>query len=428
MVGKRGDVKREFANFAGKISKLESLRQELNALDTRGFKIEAKLIRAKLRDISAIPEIKKEINSLRKKIKHKISRGVLKSKIAKKLLEQSSNLQEDRKLMKKKIAELEEKISRKKRFSKKEIEDKKFMEEKIAKLEHKISKKRRKQLSGEEVEDIKSIPELKSLVRKKQLSNEEIMDIKDIPKLESQLEALKKDFEEHAKIPGVKIDTGVGVIVDSRYNEFISGIKAELTERLEAKEMVINNKIKSNLEEQKERFAEQYTNLTNEFHQKYKEKVKKDLDKDIKEKFKHMLERKLAIERKKITDYLIKEHARKLHDDRKKIVVKLESGYAIKQKNLENERKKLLEKEKESSDKIKVVKEKMYAVLVSKLKNIRRESDDKIKEKEEKLKSEFEKEYKGKLKKSLATKDKQLDKKKAELEKHIKQHAKELFG
>ena len=486
-ISKKGNVKKEFTNFADKISKLESLRHELDALDTRGFKTEIKLIKSKLKDINAIPEIKRDIDSLRLKIRRNLSKGVVKSKIAKKLLEQSNNLQKDRKLMKEKIAELEgnltkkrqiskkefgiakellekssslqrnrqgflkdkiieleEKVSRKRRLSEKEIEDKRLMEKKIAELEEKVSIK--KQLSKKEIEDVKSIAKLKGIAKRKQLSKEEVGDIKEIPELENQLKDLKKDFEEHTKASKVKIDTGVGVLIDSKYDDFINEIKAELTERLEAKEMVISNKLKANLKEQKERFTEQYTNLTNEFHQKYKEKVKEELKKDVKEKFKQILERKLAIERNKITDSLIKEHAKKLHDDRKKIIIKLESNYSAKRKKLEEdlnkdkdllkskienveiERKNFLKKEKESSEKIKIIKEKMYTILVSKLQGIRKDSDDKIKEKEGKLKSQFEKEYKEKLKKEITIREKHIEKKKIELEKHIMQHAKELFN
>tara|TARA_B100001971_G_C18037854_1_gene456022 strand:- start:1 stop:831 length:831 start_codon:yes stop_codon:yes gene_type:complete len=275
------------------------------------------------------------------------------------------------------------------------------MEEKIAELEEKVSRK--KQLSKKEVEDVKSIAKIK------QLSKKEFGKIKGIPELENQLKDLKKDFEEHTKASKVKIDTGVGILVDSKYDDFISEIKAELTERLEVKEMTINNKLKANLKEQKERFAEQYTNLTNEFHQKYKEKVKEELKKDIKEKFKQILERKLAIEKNKITDSLIKEHTKKLHDDRKKMIAKLESNYAVKGKKLE------------------VVKEKMYNVLVSKLKDIRKESNNKVKEKEEELKSQFEKKYNKELKKAISIRVNTLEKKKVELEKDLIKHTKKLF-
>ena len=175
MVKKKEDVKKEFTNFAKKIAEIESLKQELNALNAKGFETEAKLIKSKLKDINAIPEIKKEINSLREKIIH-------------------------------------------------------------------------------------STPSRKN--------------IENIPKLESEVKNLKKDFEEHTKPSKMKIDTGVGILVNSKYDDFIDEIKAELTQRLKAKEITIKNKLKANLKENKEIFAAKYANLINEFHKKYQEKVK----------------------------------------------------------------------------------------------------------------------------------------------------------
>jgi len=53
MVKKKNEkekIKKEFANFAEKISKLESLKHELELMNTRGFEQEAKLIKAKIKD------------------------------------------------------------------------------------------------------------------------------------------------------------------------------------------------------------------------------------------------------------------------------------------------------------------------------------------------------------------------------------------
>ena len=46
---KKESVRKEFANFAKKIAKLESLRQELHALDIKGSETEVKLIKSKLK-------------------------------------------------------------------------------------------------------------------------------------------------------------------------------------------------------------------------------------------------------------------------------------------------------------------------------------------------------------------------------------------
>src|SRR3989344_5705469 len=62
------DIKKEFDDFAIKVGKLESLRQELDVLDVRGFETDASLIRARLRDVNAIPEIERDLRDLRDKI------------------------------------------------------------------------------------------------------------------------------------------------------------------------------------------------------------------------------------------------------------------------------------------------------------------------------------------------------------------------
>ena len=54
---KKENVEQEFTDFARKIARLESLKHELNSLDTKGFEPEAKIIRSKLKDTKAIPEI-----------------------------------------------------------------------------------------------------------------------------------------------------------------------------------------------------------------------------------------------------------------------------------------------------------------------------------------------------------------------------------
>ena len=43
-------VRKTFLNYEQKIDRLKQLRRELNALDSRGFKTEADIIRSKLKD------------------------------------------------------------------------------------------------------------------------------------------------------------------------------------------------------------------------------------------------------------------------------------------------------------------------------------------------------------------------------------------
>jgi len=72
MVEDKSQIKKEFDSFARKISRLESLKHELDTLDTRGFESNAKVIRAKLKNVNLIPQIEREIAVLRKKVLTKV--------------------------------------------------------------------------------------------------------------------------------------------------------------------------------------------------------------------------------------------------------------------------------------------------------------------------------------------------------------------
>jgi len=102
----KSDIKREFDEFAERISELESLRNELNSLDADGFESDVKEINSKLKDVNAIPEIKRELNSLREKIRARGLRyGGYRSS-------DYNSFDEDQQLMKSKIAELEAELHR----------------------------------------------------------------------------------------------------------------------------------------------------------------------------------------------------------------------------------------------------------------------------------------------------------------------------
>src|SRR3989344_9351451 len=75
-VKKKGPSKvleRDFEVFAKGVKRLEELRAELSSLNTSGYEEDAAIIRSKLKNVSYIPEIEKEIKVLRNKIdgKHK---------------------------------------------------------------------------------------------------------------------------------------------------------------------------------------------------------------------------------------------------------------------------------------------------------------------------------------------------------------------
>jgi len=65
---KKNRLKKDFYDFAKKIEYLELLHRELESLDTTGFATDVKLIKSKLKNVDAIPEIEEDLKALKKKI------------------------------------------------------------------------------------------------------------------------------------------------------------------------------------------------------------------------------------------------------------------------------------------------------------------------------------------------------------------------
>ncbi len=429
MANNKESIKKDFADFADKIARLESLKHELASLDTKGFESEANVIKAKLNNVDSISTAEKEIMDLEEKIKNK-----------------------------------------------------------------------------------NPIPEK------------------------------------------TKAKPDINILVESKYNDFVTGLKEELDNRLKEKEEVVST-LKTDLKKQKQEFSRKYVEMNEEFHSEYSKKVKQELERTVREKFDQMLEQRLSDEKKKIINALVQEYATRIHDEKKKTIEKLNSDYMKKQealesnyskkmreleenlgkrknilesdysqkkgesekksaektnvlisqlrkledekkklvsqaielqnrrqnidkeviskvnierekiekkyskkkkeserqlaqgtdlvitklRNLEQERKRLKEEEEEFrrrkqnldvevASKVDQTKRKMYGILASKFKEIKNKSNEVLSQKERSLRPKLEREYRGKLKKEMQAKENQLEKKKKQLEKHIQQQAKQLFG
>ena len=188
----KAQIQREFNDFAEKIARLESLKHELDALRTEGFESEVKIIRAKLRDIDAIPSVSRDISELKRKIE---------------------------------------------KSHQKKAEVCPGLKNKIHHVEKLIMDRRR-------------------MACVKQLKKNEIESVKEIPKLEGELHKLRKLFEGHLSSRKVKIDSGVGILVDSKFDEFVNELKAGVSENLRKEESAMKEeeslKLKNDLEKRKE--------------------------------------------------------------------------------------------------------------------------------------------------------------------------------
>jgi len=396
MKGKREQIKKEFEEFADKIAKLESLKHELEALEHKGFETDVALIKSRLKDVNSIPWITREIASLRNKIKEREEekfKSRIKGKVNIKLLKEERALKRDSEVVKKRVKELEAIIEKKKKVA-----------------------------------------------CKKQLSDKEAGFVKDVPKLEKELSELKGEFEEHTKASKMKIDSGVGVIVDTRFGDFLNDIKGEITERLKSKELEMDSQIKMDLEEKERLFAKKYKDLVDEFHDKYKKQVNTELRHEVSSRFDDELNRRLEAEKKKVISALINENIRRLTTERKQILKDLESEYYSKEKDLEENyysKEKNLKKHEEDVDKkfenkAKQMKEKMHDELRAEVERIKKSDEEKVnrelKQKERELRGEMREEFEAKMKREMLLREAEIEKKKSVLEKHIMAQAKRMLG
>ena len=289
MVSKnKADVKREFDAFAEKVARLESFRHQLETLNTKGFEHETKSIRAKLNDINAISQVAREIDELRRKISRQHKTGEESKKEHEKISAMGQYLERKTEGMRHKIVQLEKEIAEKKKVS-----------------------------------------------GRKQLTSEEVDYVRDMPKLEHELKKLNNLLEEHLKSHKVKIDAGVGLIVDTKFDDFISEIKAELTERLKEKETLMDKELGADLKDREIVFADKYKTLVEEFHKRYRQKVHDELGHEVKKNFESALHNRLENEKRRIVDSLVRENVRRLHGAKKKLIEQLEQKYTGKERRLQ---------------------------------------------------------------------------------------------
>ncbi|MBU3913833.1 MAG: hypothetical protein KKE50_07110, partial [Nanoarchaeota archaeon] len=67
----KNNLRGDFEIFSKGIRRLEELRGEVDGLNTRGFEAEAAVIRAKMKNVSEIPNIERDLKRLRQKISGK---------------------------------------------------------------------------------------------------------------------------------------------------------------------------------------------------------------------------------------------------------------------------------------------------------------------------------------------------------------------
>lgn len=275
-------LKREFDTFAANVARLEQLRHELALLPTDGFESDVARIKVRLKDITAIPFIERSLRDLR------------------------------------------------------------------AKIERHAHASQQKVVGSTIVGSLKRrVADLETLLKQKRvLSKTDASALKELPRLEKQLMQLRSQVQTHLRGKEVKIDSGVGVLVDSTFDEFVSRIKGELSERLREKEGSITAQMQADLNSREELFAQRYQLLVQELERKYRTQLEEAMQTEVKQHLAEEVRKRIAHERTKLVALLLKEQSARLTRERKQLIGKLEETYAQREQALITDHQRVLAREK----------------------------------------------------------------------------------
>ncbi|MEK6906300.1 MAG: hypothetical protein AABW81_01625, partial [Nanoarchaeota archaeon] len=401
--GKNSINRKDFETFKFGVERLKELKQELDSLDTRGFSLEEQAIRSKLKNVSEILNVERLLKTLRLKINKKYRPSRKKSIIKEEIKDIKENIPE----LKREIKKLSEKIDE--------------------------SGKRKDRISRRDISEIKeNLPELQREI--KRLGKK----VDDSPEIKEEIKKLEKKLVESRKKKGV-IDSGVGVLVDSDFNSFLTHLKSSLSERIRSREKEVDDVLKTDLKERENKFRERYESLVREYNQhktkvekdfnkKYDLKVKSSLQKEISEKFSEKLKNTLEKERVELGKSYknqLKSHAlEQLKRDEKRLRERLNDEFSRRLKGEEIEEKKLQKDKQDFIIQKETEKKKIREMLT-------REFHDKINselaKKERELRNQLKEEYDLELKKKIQEHEDDIKKKKLDLELEMQKRIKQVL-
>ena len=300
--------KKDFEAFKFGVSRLKELENELKSIDTRGFSKETIEIRSKLKNVSEIPNIERLLKSLKLKISHKYKPKKRRATPAKEIKEGLEDVQEE------------------------------------------ITKLRRSKR-----EDMESL--------KKEIVNLKHSKTRDFGSIKDEITKLRKS----KKAPYMgSLDSGVDVLVDTNFNEFLASTKKALSERIKNREQEMDGVLRKDLENRELKYKKKHKDLLNffenhkkkleqDYSKKYNRKVESTLHKEVSEKFSKMLRDKLdkeKIELGKFYKAQLREHAQgELERQKLKLKKAMEKELSSKENVLEERiRKRILEYDKKEGN------------------------------------------------------------------------------
>ena len=309
-------IRGDFYSFQRKIARLEELKRELQSLQskgmTKGFEKEISLMRSRLKDTTAIPELEKQIRKLRSNIRNKreIKKKSPIKKIEREVSEVGSAIDDVRKRIDRKVGNI-----------------------------------------GSEMED--STKQLKNEIKGLKLKIDE---------------SLEKSGHVDSEV-GLKVDEGFQNFVKEiklDLSEKVKNKEKELNETLRrdlsVRRTELDVKYKNMEEDLDKNYQKKLQNidlLKKELKNKYQQKFKEELDKEVKARFSEELKKKFEEERTRLDLYYISQMKKKYNDEfqKQKVILdktyrdkiseglrRLSSDYDSKKRALENEHRKTINK------------------------------------------------------------------------------------
>lgn len=190
-----------------------------------------------------------------------------------------------------------------------------------------------------------------------------LKDVSQLPMIDKEMRLLKlklKEKERKIERKETNIDYDVDVLVDTDFNDFLSGLKTAVSQKVRKREQEIEERLNHDLLNREKKYRQKHLELLQEFEAKrnklakqyderYRMDVKINLQKEVEEKFdkllKQHLEREKAILSRKYREEIREEERKKLENERKelhKVKNELEEKYKKKLQQYEEEMKKKL--------------------------------------------------------------------------------------
>lgn len=256
---------------------------------------------------------------------------------------------------------------------------------------------------------------------------------KDIQDLKGEIQKLGIKVERKKTGP---LDSGVGVLVDANFNDFLTEIKTSLSDRIKAREEMLEKTLKEDLKKRENSFKDKRLGLIREFNdkkrklreqvdKKYSLKVQASLQKEINEKFNRKLQESLDTEKSKLSKRYkiqLREHVEEgIKKKKQHLEEKLHNELSKKLKDLERQF------EKEESMKLKEEGERLKKLESGEI--LLGKSKESFKKQKEREMEELKKEVKRSKESFKKEKEKEMEKlrKKANKSEEIFKRARENF-